>query len=158
MNMSREDLLQPSLANDSAPAAAPYSVRTTFLTGFFGGPFAAIAILATNSVRLRRVFRDLPVILVSAAVLLVGSWALQKTAGGAVARQWLDETIGANNLRYVYRLLALMIVGCGYLLHRQEQINSDLVGLKRPNGWIAGLICIVGGFVLLSILITATLR
>lgn len=158
MNMSREDLLQPSLATDSAPAAAPYSVQTTFLTGFFGGPFAAIAIIATNSVRLRRVLRDLPLIIGSAALLLIGSWALQKTAGGVLAREWFDATVGANNLRHIYRLLALMIVGCGYLLHRQEQRNSDLVGLKRPNGWIAGLACIAGGVVLLSVLLAATLR
>src|SRR5690242_15722985 len=34
------DLLRPSLSADHNPAAAIYSLRTEFLTSFFGGPIA----------------------------------------------------------------------------------------------------------------------
>jgi hypothetical protein len=64
--------------------AAPYSVQATFLTGFFGGPFGAIAIQVLNSIRLRRLARDVPIWIALLLVTLIGIWALHQTAGGFV--------------------------------------------------------------------------
>lgn len=152
MNSSRESLLQPSLGDADPPPAAPYSVQTSFLSGFFGGPFAAIGMLAINSFRLRRVARDTPVWIAILASVLIGAWALYHTAPGADALARFNEQFGAGSLRYAYRIIALLIVGMGYLLHRREQRNSDLLGLPRPNGWIPGIICTVGGIALLTVL------
>ncbi len=58
VSFSKDELLQPSLSH-SAMAKAPYSLQTTFVTAFLGGPLAAIAITALNSVRLQRWVRDL---------------------------------------------------------------------------------------------------
>jgi hypothetical protein len=155
MSERREDLLQPSLTDDAPPAAAPYSVQTTFLTGFFGGPFAAIAIFAVNSFRLRRVPRDVPAWLVMLACILMGWWAVGNTALGAAGVEWLREQFGPSGARFGYRIVALLIVGAGYFLHRTEQRAATLAGLTRPNGLVAGLLCIGAGIALLTILATA---
>jgi len=58
MRLSRDELLQPVLRDTTIPYA-PYSVRTTLVTSLAGGPLAAIAIIAVNSLRLGRLARDL---------------------------------------------------------------------------------------------------
>lgn len=143
----REDLLRPSLTGN-AQAAAPYSVQTTFLTGFFGGPFGALAICATNSVRLRRVSKDAAVWVVLLAALVLGGWLLFHSTTGADVRGWFTEQLGGRAASLSGRLTGLAIVGIGYLLHRREQVNADLMGLTRPNGWIGGVACIVFGMAL----------
>lgn len=156
MNASRDGLLQPTLGGDARPAAAPYSVQATFFTGFFGGPFAAIALALVNSSRLRRLGRDWPVLAACLIAVIFAGWVIHGAAPAAApVRDWLNSTLGQNGARYAYRLVALMIVGVGYLLHRREQRNTDLLGLSRPNGWIAGVLCIAGGLALLAVLITA---
>jgi hypothetical protein len=143
----REDLLQPTLTG-TAPAAAPYSVQTTFLTGFFGGPFAALAILALNSFRLRRVARDALVWSALLAALGIGGWLLFHSAAGADVRSWFADQFGRRAASFAGHALGLMIVGVGYLFHRREQVSADLMGLARPNGWIGGVGCIVIGLAL----------
>lgn len=151
MDASRESLLQPSLAADARPSAAPYSVQATFLTGFFGGPFAAIALIAVNSFRLRRLGRDWPVFAACLVATIVLGWVLNGSAPAvAPLRDWLDGTLGQQSVRYAYRFVALIFVGVGYLLHRREQRNTDVLGLSRPNGWIAGGLCALGGIALLA--------
>ena len=140
MSAPREDLLRPTLTRES-PTLAPYSVQTTFLTGFFGGPFAALAILATNSVRLRRVSRDAPVIGAALLAVVLGGWLLFHSAAGAEVRSWFVEQFGTLASRLSRQGTGLVIVGIGYLLHRKEQLNADLAALTRPNGWGAGLPC-----------------
>jgi hypothetical protein len=143
----REDLLRPTLTGN-ARAAAPYSVQTTFLTGFFGGPFGALAICATNSVRLRRVSKDVAVWVVLLAALALGGWLLFHSTAGADVRSWFTDQFGARAARFSGQASGLAIVGIGYLLHRKEQVNADLMGLTRPNGWIGGVLCIVFGIML----------
>lgn len=147
MSGPREDLLQPTLTG-SARAAAPYSVQTTFLTGFFGGPFGALAICATNSVRLGRVSKDVVVWTVLLAALALGGWLLFHSTAGADVRSWFTDQFGARAARFSGQLSGLAIVGVGYLLHRKEQVSADLMGLTRPNGWIAGVLCILFGLAL----------
>jgi hypothetical protein len=144
LSKPRDDLLQPTLTG-TAPAAAPYSVQTTFLTGFFGGPFAALAILAMNSFRLRRVSRDALVWGALLAALAIGGWLLFHSAAGADVRAWFTDQFGGRAARFSGQALGLAIVAVGYLLHRREQVNADLMGLTRPNGWIGGIGCIVIG-------------
>src|SRR5690606_34287178 len=133
--------------SENSLTAAPYSVRATLFTGFFGGPFAALAILALSSLRLRRLSRGAFVYAVLLLLTIVGSWALYETAGTTM-RDWLEAQLGTSYLRYTFRFVALIIVGLGYLLHRREHRNADLVGLARPNGWIAGIACIFLGILL----------
>lgn len=152
MSASRERLLQPTLGSDAPPVAAPYSVQATFFTGFFGGPFAAIALIAINAYRLRRSGRDWPALAACLIATLFVAWGLHSSAPAfAPVRDWLTSTLGESSHRYAHRFAALVIVGVGYLLHRKEQRNTDLMGLARPNGWIAGGLCAVIGGVLLAI-------
>jgi hypothetical protein len=154
---SREELLRPSLADDSPPAAAPYSVQTTFLSGFFGGPFAAAALFAVNAVRMKRVARDAPVCVAMLAAIVGGWWLLQHTDAGAAVQAWLSAQLGRTGPRFGYRIAALVFVGIGYLVHRREQRTATLAGLDRPNGLIAGLLCIGLDVALLALLKTAGL-
>lgn len=156
MDASREGLLQPSLDVEARPVAAPYSVQATFFTGFFGGPFAAIALLAVNSLRLRRQGRDWPVLGVCLLGAIFVGWVLHGPSPAfTFIRDWLSSVLGPSSVRYAYRLVALLIVGVGYLMHRREQRNAEIFGLTRPNGWVAGLLCIAGGLALLGILMVA---
>ena len=120
-------------------------MQTTFLTGFFGGPFAALAILAMNSFRLRRIARDALVWGALLVLLAIGGWLLFHSAAGADVRSWFKDELGTRAARFSGQALGLAIVGVGYLLHRREQVNADLMGLTRPNGWIGGIGCIVIG-------------
>lgn len=160
MNGSREGLLQPTLSEDAQPIAAPYSVQATFFTGFFGGPFAALALIAVNSSRLQRLGRDLPALAACMIGVLLIGWALQGSglAVAAPIRDWVAANLGERNYRFVYRFLALLIVGVGWLLHRREHRNTDLLGLARPNGWIAGALCAVAGGAVLAAFIALLLR
>jgi hypothetical protein len=151
--MTRDELLQPSLADDSPPASAPYSVQTTFLTGFFGGPFAATAIFITNAVRMKRMARDAPVWIAMLVAIVAGWSLLLHTDAGAALQAWLSGELGRSGPRFGYRITALVLVGVGYLVHRREQRAATLAGLTRPNGLLAGLLCIgldVGLLVLLT--------
>ena len=104
--------MQPTLTG-TAPAAAPYSVQTTFLTGFFGGPFAALAILAMNSFRLRRIARDALVWSALLVLLAIGGWLLFHSAAGADVRSWFTDELGTRAARFSGQALGLAIVGVG---------------------------------------------
>jgi hypothetical protein len=160
MSESREGLLQPTLGRNVEPVAAPYSVQATFLTAFFGGPFAAIALTALNSSRLQRLGRDVPALAACLLGVLLIGWTLQgpEVTAAASIRDWLAANLGERNHRYVYRFAALLIAGAGYLLHQREQRNTDLLGLARPNGWIAGALCTVAGAAILAGYIAFLLR
>ena len=71
------DLLRPSLSADHNPSAAIYSLRTEFLTSFFGGPIAGAAIALLNSYRLKRLGVDWPIglIAIACSALLAWLWA-----------------------------------------------------------------------------------
>jgi len=146
MTMSRDELLRPSLG-DAVAARAPYSVRTTFLTAFFGGPLAALAIIVLNSVRLRRWLPDLPVLGVVLAGFIAFVLALYWTEWGGGLRAYLQAIAGERALTYLFRLIALGFFGLGYALHRKEQRSADLIGMARPNGWIGGIACGIGGLI-----------
>ena len=85
-------------------------------------------------------------------------WVLYASEAGAPARAWLEAAVGNSNRRLVTRLAALLLVGAGYLLHRREQRNADLFALKRPNGWVGGLICCLTGGLLFAILLASFVR
>jgi hypothetical protein len=155
MSMSREELLRPSLSS-GVIAKAPYSVRATFLTAFFGGSVAAIAITAVNSGRLRRFRRDLAVLALMLVAVLVFRMALIYTDWGRGFVVWLTELAGTRGLAYFDRLLGLALFGLGYALHRKEQRGADFVGLERPNGWLAGLACIGFSIAFTVVFILAT--
>jgi hypothetical protein len=145
MSLSRDELLQPSLQGAAVPRA-PYSVQTAFLTAFFGGPLAAIAITVLNSVRLRR-FRDLAPLSIALIAYLGFELASMSTAWGLQFRSGVNELAGARGMTFFHRLIALGLFGIGYALHRREQRSADVMDLERPNGWIAGLACGAGGVI-----------
>ena len=150
MSLSRDELLRPSLAG-AAVARAPYSVRTTFLTAFFGGPLAAIAITAINSVRLQRWARDLVPLAALAAGYIALILGLAWTDWGRNVQDSLDTLAGPRTIIYLHRLIGLALFGLGYAMHRKEQRSADFMGLRRPNGWVAGLACIGGSILFLLV-------
>jgi hypothetical protein len=150
----REDLLQPSLTSESAIAAPP-STQAMFLTSFFGGPGAAVAIIAIGSYRLRRLGRDLPVLL-ALLIAPLGLIAWVRIAPTAQAlRNWIESSIGNSGYTYLYRAMGLLCFGIGYWLHLQAHRNSELMGLKPPNGWLVGLPCLIAGYAFMVLVLSA---
>jgi hypothetical protein len=153
MSVSQHDLLKPTLDSGAPASIAPHSVQTMFLVGFCGGPLAALGIIGLNSYRLRRLSRDLPLLATLAVAIVALSWWIFISSTGLPAREWINEVMGASGRTLSFRLFGLLLVGAGYLLHRREQRNADLLGIERPKGWIGGLICfVVGGLVFVLIL------
>lgn len=143
---SAPDLLQPSLSA-RAVRLAPYSHQAGFLVAFFGGPAAVLGITALNAHRVGRLPRDLAWLLPALlAWLLFEAW----WAGTPSGRQFngsLQALLGPSGPRYAERALGLLGFALSCVLHRREQRAADMLGLTRPNGWIAGLAFVVAGYV-----------
>jgi hypothetical protein len=154
MSFSRDELLRPTLRGTTV-VRAPYSVQAGFLTAFFGGPFAAIAMTAVNSVRLHRLTRDLLPLGLMLVAYIGFAAALTLTPWGAELRAQLTVFAGPRAVTYLHRFIGLLLFGLSYALHRKEQRSADLIGLDRPNGWIAGIACIVAGLILQGALLGA---
>ena len=149
----RDDLLQPSLSIEKI-AAAPPSTQAMFLTSFFGGPIAAVMMIAVASFRLRRLVRDLPLLIVLLGAP-IGAFAwLQTSVAAEGIRLWIQSNVGSSGFEFLIRLAGLMCFGIGYWLHAQAHRNSALLGLKAPNGWLVGVPCIVIGFFLLMYILS----
>ncbi|MES1190643.1 MAG: hypothetical protein ABUS47_06130 [Steroidobacter sp.] len=145
MNFTREDLLRPVL-NSTQVKTAPYSVRATLLTSFFGGPFAAIGMVAVNAYRLARLKYEWTSVVTMLLLYVLGMRALlHSDFGRDLVRQW-THLIGDPNLRIMYRLVALAFCGYGYLMHRGEHRGAALAGIQQPNPWLIALTCAVAGF------------
>jgi hypothetical protein len=134
------DLLRPSLTEDSSPAAAIYSVRTGFLTAFFGGPLGGAIIALLNSYRLKRLAVDWPIGLLALAICAGMGWSA--THGGW---RWLDASLGHGSVIYVTRLTNLAFFGVVYVLHRTYYRSMSVLGLSAPNGLAVGVGAIVFG-------------
>lgn len=134
------ELLRPSLTADVDPRRPIYSVRTGFLSSFFGGPVAGASIALLNSQRLRRLKTDWPI----AVLALVSSGLLQ----WSIARhgwRWLNGLMGDSSSNYVYQLLSLAFSGVVYAIHRPYYRSMMLLGLKAPNGTVVGVAAIAFG-------------
>lgn len=122
-----------------------------FLTSFFGGPAAAVAIIAVGSQRLRRLTRDWPWLLLMLVVTLTLVGWVRSSQVAAGFRDWLSQAAGASGATLLYRALALLCFAAGYWMHGKAHRNSDLLGLKRPNGWLVGICCGLAGFAFTAI-------
>jgi hypothetical protein len=134
------DLLRPSLTADVDSPRPIYSVRTAFLSSFFGGPVAGATIALLNSQRLRRLKIDWPI-----AALALGCSALVQWSIARHWWAWLDRTLGESSDHYVFRLLGLGFSGVIYAIHRPYYRSMSLLGLRSPNGTGVGIAAIVGG-------------
>lgn len=143
---SAPDLLQPSLSARTV-RRPPYSLRAGFLASFFGGPAAALGMAALNAHRAGRLPRDLAWLLPAllAWLLFEAWWAA--TPSGQQFNEGLQAVLGASGPRYLERGLGLLGFALAYVLHRSEQQAADMMGLERPNGWVAGVALVVAGYV-----------
>jgi hypothetical protein len=142
-----EALLRPSLAAGSG-VRAPYSLQMGMLASFFGGPFAALAVVLLNALRLQRLRAEaLPLALLVFATLAAELWLLLDPAP-SLALAGLLSTGPLNALELALRALSLALFADGLLLHRQHQRAADLMGLQRPRGLWVGLGLIAGGLLL----------
>jgi len=140
------DLLRPSLSDTGQVAAAPYTLQTSFFSAFFGGPFASAAMLLLNARRLGRLQRDVVWALVIAIAFAAWLVFAYTTPAGHALQVKMAEWVGGRSMALAERLMALLAFAVSAALHRREQRSADLFGLKRPNGWVAGIALIVFGF------------
>lgn len=138
---ANDDLLRPSLEKADGTRKAIYSTTTGYLTAFIGGPFAAIAMAAVNSGRLRRLTRDaLP--LAAAIALSIGLYSFMARP------EWFGQAgleFADRNARLGARIFALLLFGAFWLLHKRYYRGAELMGLEQPNPWIGGIVCVLVG-------------
>jgi hypothetical protein len=127
------DLLRPSLSADHNPSAAIYSVRTAFLTSFFGGPIAGALIALLNSYRLKRLAVDWPIALIAIGLFMLLSW--------------LSAHDGWRWAIYGSRAGNVLFFGIVYAFHRTYYKSMSVLGITPPNGLMAGI-----GAILLGVL------
>ena len=108
---------------------------------------AALGMAALNAHRAGRLPRDLAWLLPAllAWLLFEAWWAA--TPSGRQFNEGLQAVLGASGPRYLERGLGLLGFALACALHRSEQRAADMMGLERPNGWVAGVALVVVGYV-----------
>jgi len=114
------DLLRPSLSADHNYSAAIYSVRTAFLTSFFGGPLAGAVIALLDSYRLRRLGVDWPLALIAIGLFMLLSWL-------ATHDGWRWAIYGSHVGNVIF-------FGIVYAYHRTYYKSMSVLGITPPNG------------------------
>lgn len=137
-----EHLLRPSLTK-SRTTAALYSPQSSFLLGFFMGALPLILYSALNSIRLKRVNDTAAyVIALAAFIALIYSSFMDPRPAALV---WVNAQLGqGSSMRGASRILAVVLWGCFYLMHRKEHRSVELLG-TRPSPWIPAIGCAVAG-------------
>lgn len=135
------DLLQPSLADDSAPATAIHSATTGYLAAFLGGPIGGAVIALENARRLRRLAADGWLGAVGVVLTLALVWWEQR--GGGL--QWLVERFGAGGPRLGLRAIGLGYFALAYYVHRRYYRNMAFYGIAAPSGWLFGFAAVAIG-------------
>ena len=163
MTPLRGDLLQPSLGADAgrAPPKAPYSAATSFLSAFFGGPYALLIVGALNVHRCGRWRQDAAVL--SGLLLAALAWTLwlPHAALFPPMQAAVTDALGPRSWRYAERAFSLLLCGLLYWRHRSLERAAVMFGLRRSNGLAAGIAAIVVGnalSVLLPALLDADMR
>lgn len=137
--MTDNPLLEPTLTADASVTAPLYSLQVGFLSSFLGGRLAAVIITAIHSHRLRRLARDLPLLLAGAALTLAMAWWTQRMRGGA----WLAaHSIGSA---IPVRAAGPGYFGLCYLAHRTAYRDMQMMGIPSPSGWIPGIAATIAG-------------
>ncbi len=136
-----DPLLRPTVVDESPLQRRPWRVQSAFFVGFFGGPFAALAVHLVNARRLR--VADA----VRRRVLLEGTAAavaLAVVAGVVVQAADLSST-------------RFPVLVSGVLVHlllarrlRPRERNWQLRGVEPASMWLPGL-----GFVVVGLLVLA---
>lgn len=147
---SVDELLKPTLETGAVGRTAIYSTTAGFTTAFFGGPFAAVALTAINSWRLRRLRMDVWPLLAAAALSVLAIWLIESPARFGQP----DLELGATGQRLLQRAFSLGLFGLFWLLHRRYYRNMMVMGIEPPNGWVVGLGCAVFGVLLSATLAT----
>ena len=152
--MSGNDLLRPSIGTVDSPQRPLYSATAGYLTAFFGGPFAATGMAGLNAWRLGRLRTD--------ALALAGGMAI---AIGLVAFMLRPDLFGrpeidfaTRDVRIGMRVLALLLFGAFWLLHRRYYRGMQFLGLEAPNPWPAAIACIAADIGLTMLLATMLAR
>jgi hypothetical protein len=145
LQSERDDLLRPTLSPDTGASPAIYSANALFITAFFGGPFALIAMAALNSQRLGRVRQDAAYLLLGALLTVAFVVIVYRPGAG-----WsVGDLSPAGTERLLWRAFSLVLAAGAYLVHRRSYRNMALIGIESPSPWKAGVACcLAGGLVL----------
>lgn len=140
-------LLEPTLTR--AAAAPLLSPSATFVSSFFGGPWAALAVGTVNLVRLRRARREAWAI---ALMALLGLAALAATAAGVARPDLLAGLLPegfrpSTAVRRAHNVLGIAAWALVYLRLRPEYRAALLTGgFARP--WSVAIPAVLGAMAL----------
>ncbi len=138
-----DDLLRPSLSSDK-PTVSLFSTRAGFFMAFFGGPIAVTFFSALNSRKLERLKDDMLFYAIGVILFVVLVFTmLNATPDGESIINWLQEQRRNNPLfRYGSKVLALVLWGGYYYLHRPYHRAMQFAGIDSPSPWKAAFTCL----------------
>jgi hypothetical protein len=141
------DLLEPSL-QEPGPATRIYSIRSSFLVAFLGGPFAITLFSALNSRRLGRLPRDLPFYAIGLlATVLVIAWIWPENGARSFV-EFAEQRRADPMLRYGARAVGLVLFGYFSWMHRVAHRSVKLVGDQYAKPWLPAIACmLIGGVI-----------
>jgi hypothetical protein len=137
------DLLRPTLSDYRKPPAL-YQSTGFFLSAFFGGPVGAGVYAGANAWRLRRLARDLPVIVGIVAAAFLALLELHRAGALDALAGWLGGTLG-RNLGMFLRAFGIATFGAIYFLHRGFYRAAQVSGMKPLPGWVPGILAVALG-------------
>jgi hypothetical protein len=144
---SNHDLLKPELA-EAGPNRSLYSPTALFLTAFWGGPLAVMALSALNSKRMVRLKKDAPCYIVFPAVLFTFYYFAITVPDGVHGLSWLDEYRRSHPFyKHGPKALALIFWAVSHALHKKQHKAMQLLNIKPKSPWLAAVAAsLLGGF------------
>lgn len=140
----RELLLTPSLS-EQGRAVGLYSLNTSLLLGFLGGPLPLVLYSALNSYRLKRTGEYLVYLLAVLGYVGLMSACILGTGIG-VPQALYDFLGGSGGARVVSQVYAMLLWASFYLMHKRQHRSMSLFGVPAPSPWIALVACFALGF------------
>ena len=121
----QHDLLRPSL--DNVGQAAILSTGAIMAAAFFGGTIAVAIVAIMNSLALRRLGRDVPMLLVLVATGAIATWLFMLTLFAD-----MDQV---RALKYASRAGGFAAFGVAWLMHRPQLRAISTLGVEPRKPW-----------------------
>ena len=135
-----DELFKPSLSCDK-PAVSLYSSRAGFFMAFLGGPLAITLFSALNSRRLDRLKQDMVFYAIGTVLFFVLMYImLSASPDGENVMKWLlEQRRNTPFFRYGSKVLALVLWGGYYFMHRPYHRAMQFAGIDSPSPWKGAL-------------------
>ena len=117
--MKASHFLEPAIKDEGILDGSLFSLRASFLTCFFGGPFVGYLLIRKNS----QIFKHQKIELIVTSVLILASMGI------------LFQMAPTKNFRIIAQLVAVFQWLIHYYLNRKEYLLYDFQGSRYRSPW-----------------------